>query len=87
MNKEFMSQIYDALYTDPIYEIVASCNKDYKDLNKIRSKLHEKLMAAIPDAAQHELIDKLNDAVSQQTDIVAKELYLQGMTDRDKMLQ
>lgn len=87
MNKTFMSQIFDALYTDPIYEIVASINKDYKDLNKIRSKLHDKLIAAIPDASKHELIDKLNDCVSQQTDIIAKELYLQGMIDRDKMLQ
>lgn len=52
MNKTFMSQIFDALYTDPIYEIVASTNKDYKDLNKIRSKLHDKLIAAIPDASK-----------------------------------
>lgn len=87
MNKDFMSQIFDALYTDPIYDIVASTNKDYKDLNKIRSKLHDKLIAAIPDTSNHELIDKLNDCVSQQTDIIAKELYLQGMIDRDKMLQ
>ena len=41
----------------------------------------------IPDTSNHELIDKLNDCVSQQTDIIAKELYLQGMIDRDKMLQ
>lgn len=87
MNKDFMAQIFDALYTDPIYEIVAGCNKDYKELNKIRSKLHDKLIAAIPDDSKHELIDKLNDCVSQQTDIIAKELYLQGMIDRDKMLQ
>lgn len=87
MNKTFMEQIFEALYTDPVYDIVASTNKEYKDLNKLRCKLHDKLIAAIPDASKHELIDKLNDAVSQQTDIIAKELYLQGMLDRDKMLQ
>ena len=87
MNKDFMAQIYDALYTDPVYELVASKNNEYRELNKIRCKLHDKLIAAIPDATNHELIDKLNDAVSQQTDIIAKELYLQGMIDRDKMLQ
>lgn len=87
MNKEFMSQIFDALYTDPVYELIASQNAEYRELNKIRSKLHDKLIAAIPDTSKHELIDKLNDCVSQQTDIIAKELYLQGMIDRDKMLQ
>ena len=87
MNRTFMEQIFEALYTDPIYDIVASTNKDYKDLIRIRSKLHDKLIAAIPDPSQHELIDKFNDCVSQQTDIIAKELYLQGMLDRDKMLQ
>ena len=87
MNKTFMEQIFEALYTDPVYDIVASTNKEYKDLNKLRCKMHDKLIAAIPDAAQHELIDKLNDCVSQQTDIIAKELYLQGMLDRDKMLR
>lgn len=87
MNKDFMSQIYDALYTDPVYELIASQNAEYRELNKIRCKLHDKLLAAIPDTSNHELIDKLNDCVSQQTDIIAKELYLQGMIDRDKMLQ
>lgn len=87
MNKEFMEQIFEALYTDPVYEIIASGNKEYKDLNKIRCNLHDKLIAAIPDTSKHELIDKLNDCVSQQTDIIAKELYLQGMLDRDKMLR
>lgn len=87
MNKEFMKQIYDALYTDPVYELIASQNAEYRELNKIRCKLHDKLIAAIPDTSNHELIDKLNDCVSQQTDIIAKELYLQGMVDRDKMLQ
>lgn len=87
MNKTFMEQIFEALYTDPVYDIVASTNKEYKDLNKLRCKLHDKLIAAIPDTSKHELIDKLNDCVSQQTDIIAKELYLQGMIDRDKMLQ
>lgn len=87
MNKEFMGQIYDALYTDPVYELITSQNAEYRELNKLRCKIHDKLIAAIPDASNHELIDKLNDAVSQQTDIIAKELYLQGMEDRDKMLQ
>lgn len=87
MNKEFMSQIFEALYTDLVYELIASQNAEYRELNQIRCKIHDKLIAAIPDAAQHELIDKLNDCVSQQTDIIAKELYLQGMSDRDKMLQ
>ena len=87
MNKTFMSQIYDALYTDPVYELITSKNAEYRELNKIRCKLHDKLIAAIPDTSNHELIDKLNDCVSQQTDIIAKELYLQGMVDRDKMLQ
>ena len=87
MNKEFMSQIYEALYTDPVYELITSQNAEYRELNQIRCKIHDKLIAAIPDATNHELIDKLNDAVSQQTDIIAKELYLQGMLDRDKMLQ
>ena len=87
MNRTFMEQIYDALYTDPVYELITSKNEEYRELNQIRCKIHDKLLAAIPDAAQHELIDKLNDCVSQQTDIIAKELYLQGMEDRDKMLQ
>lgn len=87
MNKEFMGQIYDALYTDPVYELITSQNAEYRELNKLLCKIHDKLIAAIPDASNHELIDKLNDAVSQQTDIIAKELYLQGMEDRDKMLQ
>lgn len=87
MNKEFMSQIFEALYTDPVYELIASQNAEYRELNKIRCKLHDKLIAAIPDTSNHELIDKLNDCVSQQTDIIAKELYLQGMLDRDKMLR
>lgn len=87
MNKTFMEQIFEALYTDPVYELITSQNAEYRELDKIRCKLHDKLIAAIPDAAQHELIDKLNDCVSQQTDIIAKELYLQGMEDRDKMLQ
>lgn len=86
MNKDFMSQIYDALYTDPIYDIVASTNKDYKELNKIRSRLHDKFIAAAPDDVR-ELHDKLVDIINEQTDIIAKELYLQGMIDRDKMLQ
>lgn len=30
MNKDFMSEIFDKLYTDPIYEIVASKNTEYK---------------------------------------------------------
>ena len=79
MNKEFMGQIYDALYTDPVYELITSQNAEYRELNKLRCKIHDKLIAAIPDASNHELIDKLNDAVSQQTDIIAKELYLQGI--------
>ena len=87
MNKDFMSQIYDALYTDLVYELITSKNEEYRELNQIRCKIHDKLIAAIPDTSKHELIDKLNDAVSQQTDIIAKELYLQGMLDRDKMLQ
>lgn len=87
MNKTFMEQIYDALYTDPVYELITSKNAEYRELNQILCKIHDKLIAAIPDASKHELIDKLNDAVSQQTDIIAKELYLQGMIDRDKMLQ
>lgn len=87
MNKEFMSKIYDVLYTDPVYELITSQNAEYRELNKIRCKIHDKLLAAIPDTSNHELIDKLNDCVSQQTDIIAKELYLQGMIDRDKMLQ
>lgn len=87
MNKEFMSKIYDVLYTDPVYELITSQNAEYRELNKIRCKIHDKLLAAIPDTSNHELIDKLNDCVSQQTDIIAKELYLQGMLDRDKMLQ
>lgn len=87
MNKEFMNQIFEALYTDPVYELIASQNAEYRELNKIRCKLHDKLIAAIPDTSKHELIDKLNDCVSQQTDIIAKELYLQGMEDRDKMLR
>lgn len=87
MNKEFMKQIFEALYTDPVYELIASKNTEYRELNQIRCKLHDKLIAAIPDTSKHELIDKLNDCVSQQTDIIAKELYLQGMLDRDKMLQ
>ena len=85
MNRTFMSQIFEALYTDPVYELIASQNAEYRELNKIRCKLHDKLIAAIPDTSNHELIDKLNDCVSQQTDIIAKELYLQGMLDRDKM--
>lgn len=87
MNRTFMEQIFEALYTDPVYELIASQNAEYRELNKIRCKLHDKLIAAIPDTSNHELIDKLNDCVSQQTDIIAKELYLQGMVDRDKMLQ
>lgn len=87
MNRTFMSQIFEALYTDPVYELIASQNAEYRELNKIRCKLHDKLIAAIPDTSNHELIDKLNDCVSQQTDIIAKELYLQGMLDRDKMLR
>lgn len=87
MNKTFMEQIFEALYTDPVYELIASKNTEYMKLNQIRCKLHDKLIAAIPDTSNHELIDKLNDCVSQQTDIIAKELYLQGMEDRDKMLQ
>lgn len=87
MNRTFMEHIYDALYTDPVYELIASQNAEYRELNKIRCKLHDKLIAAIPDTSNHELIDKLNDCVSQQTDIIAKELYLQGMLDRDKMLR
>ena len=87
MNKEFMSQIYDALYTDPIYEIVASTNIEYKELNRLRNKLQDKFIAAAPDAKIQELHGKLLDILSQQTDIVAKELYLQGMIDRNKMLQ
>ena len=86
MNKEFMSQIYDALYTDPVYEIVASCNKEYKELNRLRNKIQDKFIAAASDDIR-ELHDKLVDCISQQTDIIAKELYLQGMLDRDKMLQ
>ena len=87
MNKEFMSQIYDALYTDPIYEIVANTNVEYKELNRLRSKIQDKFMAAAPDTKIQELHGKLLDVISQQTDIIAKELYLQGMLDRDKMLQ
>ena len=87
MIRTFMSQIFEALYTDPVYELIASQNAEYRELNKIRCKLHDKLIAAIPDTSNHELIDKLNDCVSQQTDIIAKELYLQGMLDRDKMLR
>lgn len=86
MNKEFMSQIYDALYTDPIYELVASKNTEYKELNRLRSKLQDKFMAAAPDDVR-ELHEKLVDIINEQTDIIAKELYLQGMLDRDKMLQ
>lgn len=87
MNRTFMEQIFEALYTDPVYELITSKNSEYRELNKIRCKLYDKLIAAIPDTSNHELIDKLNDCVSQQTDIIAKELYLQGMEDRDKMLQ
>lgn len=87
MNKEFMSQIYDALYTDPVYEIVASTNMEYKELNRLRSKIQDKFIAAAPDTKVQELHSKLLDIISQQNDIVAKELYLQGMLDRDKMLQ
>lgn len=87
MNKEFMSQIFDALYTDPIYEIVAGTNAEYKELNRLRSKIQDKFIAAAPDAKAQELHGKLLDILSQQTDIIAKELYLQGMLDRDKMLQ
>lgn len=87
MNRTFMEQIFEALYTDPVYELITSKNAEYRELNQIRCKIHDKLIAAIPDASKHELINKLNDAVSQQTDIIAKELYLQGMIDRDKMLR
>lgn len=87
MNKDFMSQIYDKLYTDPIFEIVAGTNTEYKELNRLRSKVQDKFMAATPDEKIQELHGKLLDIISQQTDIVAKELYLQGMLDRDKMLQ
>ena len=86
MNKDFMSQIYDALYTDPIYEIVAGTNTEYKELNRLRSKIQDKFIATAPDDVR-ELHDKLVDIINEQTDIIAKELYLQGMIDRDKMLQ
>ena len=86
MNKDFMSQIYEALYTDPIYDIVASKNTEYKELNRLRSKVQDKFITAASDDVR-ELHDKLVDIINEQTDIIAKELYLQGMEDRDKMLQ
>lgn len=68
-------------------ELNIQTNIEYKELNRLRSKIQDKFIAAAPDTKVQELHSKLLDIISQQNDIVAKELYLQGMLDRDKMLQ
>lgn len=83
MNKEFMEKIYDKFYVDPIYEIVRG-NDEYKKFNSLRSALQKRYQELASDelvALHNEIVDVIN----LQTEIVAKEMYIRGMEDRDHM--
>lgn len=78
-----MEKIYDKFYVDPIYEIVRG-NDEYKKFNSLRSALQKRYQELASDelvALHNEIVDVIN----LQTEIVAKEMYIRGMEDRDHM--
>lgn len=85
MNKKFMGKLYDKLYEDPVYEIVRE-HKKYRELNKLRSTLQEKYEDLVSNE-QMKLHDEIIDIINLQINIIAKEMYLRGMEDRESMLQ
>ena len=78
MNKKFMGELYEKIYEDPVYEIVQE-HKKYRTLQ-------EKYEDLVSDE-QMKLHDEIIDIINLQINIIAKEMYLRGMEDRENMLQ
>lgn len=85
MDRVFMEKIFDKLYEDPIHEIVEK-NKQYKDLMNLRSALQSQSRVLLDDKAM-KLHDEIIDVINLQEDIIAREMYLKGMDDRNNMLK
>lgn len=88
MNKAFMSEFYDRFYEDPIFETVGN-KEELEDIQKRRTEAEENLKAIIGDVGTpawraYEAAMKVH---YEYLDFVAKEMYLKGAEDRDKMLE
>ena len=86
MNRQFMEKIYKGLYgEDPVHAVMKD-NGRYNDYSTMRIELQEKFKELANDdmmALQEKIVDNIN----LQNQIVAREMYLKGMEDREKMLQ
>ena len=88
MNKAFMSEFYDRFYEDPIFETVGN-KEELEDIQKRRTEAEGNLKAIIGDVGTpawraYEAAMKVH---YEYLDFVAKEMYLKGAEDRDKMLE
>jgi hypothetical protein len=88
MNREFIEQIFEALYEDPEGEFG-------KDNGEYRNTVHRAYMAIDKaeriarecDAEMYVALQKALDAMAAQTSFSIRLAYLRGAEDREKMLE
>lgn len=86
LNRQFMEKIYKGLYgEDPVHAVMKG-NGSYLDYSAMRIELQEKFQELTTDEMMA-LHEKIVDNINLQNLIVAREMYLKGMEDREKMLQ
>lgn len=80
-----MKKVYEGLYEDPVHAVMKD-NGRYNDYSILRNELQEKFQALASDEIMM-LHEKIVDTINLQGQMIAKEMYLKGMEDREKMLQ
>ena len=86
LNRQFMEKIYKGLNGEEPVHAVMKDNDSYNDYRIMRIDLQEKYQEFANDEMMT-LHEKIVDNINLQNQIVAREMYLKGMEDREKMLQ
>lgn len=88
MNLKFMSDFYERFYDDPVFETIGQ-TEEYKEIKRRIKEGEEKLRKVIGETGTDtwELFEDIMMSQYEYVTFVAKEMYLKGAEDREKMLE
>ena len=88
MNIKFMSEFYERFYDDPVFVTIGQ-KEEYKEIKRRIKEGEEKLRKIIGEIESDtwELFEDIMTAQYEYVTLVAKEMYLKGAEDREKMLE
>lgn len=88
MNLKFMSEFYERFYDDPVFETIGQ-TEEYNEIKRRIKEGEEKLRKIIGKTESDiwELFEDIMNAQYEYVTLVAKQMYLKGAKDREKMLE